>query len=300
MGLIGYRDRGDHYVTRRYDLTTDIDSVYAQLQQFRADGGGDPPESVNQALHEAVSKLHWSESKGVYRVIFLVGDAPPHMDYQDDVPFRESMKLARARGIAVNTVQCGAMDQTRLVWQEIAQLGSGQYAAIAQDGGMVALAAPMDEELSLLNRQLAGTVIGYGSDARKREVAEKVSNATSAPAAASADRLAYLKKAGRGVLAGAGDLLDAMKEGVSLDDVPEAELPAELQAMEPARRNAYVEQKAGERAALQSRIDALTEERDSWTKDEMEKLAKSGKGDGFDQKVFDAIEEQAAAKGITY
>ena len=49
VGLIGYRDRGDSYVTKRFDLTSDIDSIYSQLVALRAGGGGDTPESVNHA-----------------------------------------------------------------------------------------------------------------------------------------------------------------------------------------------------------------------------------------------------------
>ena len=41
MGLIGYRDRGDDYVTRDYPLSSDIDALYGKLQQFQAQGGGD-------------------------------------------------------------------------------------------------------------------------------------------------------------------------------------------------------------------------------------------------------------------
>ena len=47
IGLVTYRDKGDEYVTRRFDLTEDIDSVYRNLQSITADGGGDDPESVN-------------------------------------------------------------------------------------------------------------------------------------------------------------------------------------------------------------------------------------------------------------
>ncbi len=61
IGLVSYRDRGDEYVTRLTDLTDDIDAVFATLQSFRADGGGDTPESVNQALHEAVTRMSWSK-----------------------------------------------------------------------------------------------------------------------------------------------------------------------------------------------------------------------------------------------
>ena len=64
MALVGYRDRGDVYVTRVRDLTADLDAIYAELQAFQADGGGDGPESVNQALHEARTKLSWSRDPG--------------------------------------------------------------------------------------------------------------------------------------------------------------------------------------------------------------------------------------------
>ena len=55
------------------------------------------PSRSNQALHEAVTKLGWSSDAGVYRAIFLVGDAPPHLDYQDDVKYRDSVARARQR-----------------------------------------------------------------------------------------------------------------------------------------------------------------------------------------------------------
>jgi Mg-chelatase subunit ChlD len=130
MALVAYRDRGDAYVTRVHDLTEDIDAIYADLQQFTAEGGGDGPESVNQALHEAVTKLAWSNDAGVYRTIFLVGDAPPHLDYQDDVRYAASAARARQRGIVINTVQCGSLAETTPIWREIATTGGGTFAAI--------------------------------------------------------------------------------------------------------------------------------------------------------------------------
>src|SRR5436190_20971581 len=40
FALIGYRDRGDEYVTRLSPLTDDLDAIYADLRKFKADGGG--------------------------------------------------------------------------------------------------------------------------------------------------------------------------------------------------------------------------------------------------------------------
>jgi len=83
IGLVAYRDRGDQFITRRVDLSADLDSVYAALMDFHADGGGDTPESVNKALHDAVHQMSWSQDSQAYQVIFLVGDAPPHTDYNE-------------------------------------------------------------------------------------------------------------------------------------------------------------------------------------------------------------------------
>src|SRR5437762_10315529 len=43
VGLVAFRDRGDEYITKVFDLTDDLDAVYANLMGFRADGGGDEP-----------------------------------------------------------------------------------------------------------------------------------------------------------------------------------------------------------------------------------------------------------------
>ena len=104
IGLIGYRDRKEAYVTQVHDLSDDIDDIYAKLMKFQAQGGGDTPESVNQALHEAVTKIKWNKSKKVLKLVFLVGDAP-RMDYQDDAKYPEICKLAAKNNIILNTVQ---------------------------------------------------------------------------------------------------------------------------------------------------------------------------------------------------
>src|SRR5881398_2036209 len=134
LGLIGYRDRGDEYVTRTFNLTEDIDAIYAHLREFKADGGGDTPESVNEALDEAIHKMSWSADKKVLKIVFLVGDAPPHMDYPNSAKYPDLCREAAKKDLIINTVQCGDMAETRPIWQEIARLSEGSYVAIAQSG----------------------------------------------------------------------------------------------------------------------------------------------------------------------
>src|SRR3954465_10869079 len=72
FALIGYRDRGDEYVTKLSPLTEDLDAIYADLRKFRADGGGDAPESVSEALDAAVRQIKWSQDRSVLKIIYLV------------------------------------------------------------------------------------------------------------------------------------------------------------------------------------------------------------------------------------
>src|SRR5262249_44377336 len=134
IGLVAFRDRGDEYVTRVYDLTEDLDAVHSTLMGFKAQGGGDFPESVNEALHVAVTKTRWSEHTPTPRLSCLAGDAPPHMDYPDDVKYPESCKQAVLKDIIINTVQCGNHPETRKYWLDICRRAEGQYVQIGADG----------------------------------------------------------------------------------------------------------------------------------------------------------------------
>ncbi len=163
VGLLAYRDRKDAYVTKMEPLTDDLDKIYSTLKEFKAEGGGDTPESVNQALHESVTRFKWSDDKGTLKIIFLVGDAPPHMDYEDDIKFPETCKLASEKGILINTIQCGAAADTTKVWQEISDRASGSYVKIAQDGAQVRVVTPFDKRLGEINAELENSTLVYGN-----------------------------------------------------------------------------------------------------------------------------------------
>src|SRR5712671_7973185 len=174
MGLVAYRDIGDIYVTKKLDLTTDIQDLYGELLHFKAQGGGDWPESVNEALYVAVTKLSWSQGRNTTRIIFLVGDAPPHMDYPQDMKYPDVMRLARAQGIVVNAVQAGNARDTERVWREIAQMGQGEYIPIPQNGGeLVVIESPYDRDIIEMQGRINRTVIPYGSPKQRERVLQR-------------------------------------------------------------------------------------------------------------------------------
>ena len=208
MGLVAYRDIGDEYVTRRVELTTDIQDLYARLLELRARGGGDWPESVNEALHEGITKLVWTQGPDVSRIVFLVGDAPPHMDYAQDVKYPDALKIARERDIVVNAVQAGEARDTMRVWREIAQMGNGVYIPIPQDGGkVVVIETPFDIEIIELQERLNGTVLPYGPRYKRSSVEQKTRQASAAPAPMAADMAGYLNKRARQAPSGSAEAI---------------------------------------------------------------------------------------------
>lgn len=295
LGLVAYRDRGDEYVLKTFDLTNDIDAVYANLKGFAAAGGGDTPESVNEALNEAVTKMSWSSDRSVLKIIFLVGDAPPHMDYSDAPKYPDVCQTGIKKDLIINTVQCGSLAETTPIWREIAKLSEGSFAAIAQEGGMVAIATPMDEELAALNRRIGTTLVAYGGEPARRGVFAKQAASEAAPAAATADRLSFNAKTGKAVQ-GDGELLDTLSSGkLKISDVKKDQLPKEWQGLSEAELKAAIAKKQTERAELQAKILKLNQERDDYIATERKKLAKA---DSFDDQVANTIRAQAAKKGI--
>jgi hypothetical protein len=299
IALIGYRDRADEYVTKLFDLTDDIDSVHEKLSGFKAGGGGDSPESVNQALDEAVSKISWSQDRRILKIVFLVGDFPPHMDYQDDVKYPITCQKAVKRDIIINTVQCGNETSTTPVWQEIARLSEGSFSAIDQTGDMVAIATPLDAEIGRLNVSIGGTLVAYGTESVQRSMLFKQRIAEAAPAAVAADRLEYNSRTGKSVQ-GKGELLDAVNRGdLKLAELKKEELPAELRKLSKDELKAYVDKKQSERMELQKKLKDLLAQRDAYIQAEKKRLH-GGKKDAFDEKVAETIRAQAARKGIVY
>lgn len=303
IGLVAYRDRGDEYVTRVLPLTNDLDQVYTALMGYHADGGGDTAEDVRQALLHGVRKAGWSpKSENVSQILFLVGDAPPHQDYQDVPDALLTTDEATRKGMIVNTIQCGTSSMTREVWQAIARRGQGQYFSIAQDGGVQTLTTPFDEPLSQLSSRLGGSFVAYGggaggkgdlyrdSLAARSEVAE--STVAAAPMAARAERA--LNKAVN-VNAYVGDLLQSIENGsVKLDSLNEEDLPADLRKLSTAERKQEIEKRLSERREIRSQIVSLSKQRAEYIQSERKK--KGTKDSGFDAAVTTALKEQLKRK----
>jgi hypothetical protein len=237
-------------------------------------------------------------------VIFLVGDAPPHMDYQGEARYPEIVRAATAKGIVVNTIQCGDVSSTVAPWTEIARLGNGRYLKVAQAGGAFAVSTPFDDELAQLSARLDGTRLFYGNEDQMKVLNEKV---------AATERLEEIATTGSRVRRavfnatesgqanqfGDQDLVDDISKGeVSLDAVPEEQLPAGFRELGRAERERMIGDLAERRSELKQRIESLAASRAAFINERVN--AEGGAADSLDRQIYDAVRAQAAPAGLSF
>jgi uncharacterized protein YegL len=298
MGLVAYRDLGDDYVTKTFDLTTDIQNLYANLLELKARGGGDWPESVNEALDIAVNKLRWTPSSDTRRIVFLVGDAPPHMDYAQDTKYPTTLAVAKQKDIIVNAVLAGNARDTERVWRDIAQNGNGRFIPIPQDGGQVVIIeTPYDEDIIILQREINGTVIPYGPAPMQKRTEDKTRQLSQVAAAApmqASEMASYLNKRARlssEAVTGDGDLVSDVAAGrQKLSAVKDDELPTSLRAMKPEQRADELTRQMKQRNELNEKLTALVAKRDKFVADSRDKAP--SKASSFDRAVEDTLKAQ--------
>ena len=151
FGMVSYRDRGDEYVTRLYDFDGNVERFRKSIQEVRANGGDDYPESLNQAIHEAVNDAGWRDD--AVRLVFLIADAPPHLDYSQDEDYAAEMVQARRKGIKIFSVASSGLDQQgEYVFRQIAQQTMGKFLFILYSTGTQGeLTTPHDVEQYSVN-----------------------------------------------------------------------------------------------------------------------------------------------------
>jgi hypothetical protein len=296
MALVAYRDRGDDYVVKSTPLSTDVQGLYGKLIKLEAAGGGDDPESVNEALDKAISSLQWSSGENVKHILFLVGDAPPHMDYRQERQYPEILKTAAEKHIVVNAVQAGEMPETMPIWKEIAQFGHGRYISIPQNGGeVVIVVTPFDDDILHMQEELDGSIVPYGSDGQKQELNKKMVAKAAAPDSVKIDNSGFYskRKNTREVVTGGGDLVaDAANSGLDVSSIAEKELPDDLKAIPTSQRKQWLADKMQSRKTLQDKMAELIAKRDAYVFEERKKKVASMKSDSFDSVVEETLKSQ--------
>lgn len=131
-----YRDEGDDYVVRTNDFTTDVDRAIHTLAVETADGGGDYPEAVDQAMAAALEKLSWEENS--VKLLYFVLDAPAHSDDAAVVARLQKLIPAYAdKGIRVVPIASSGVDtETEFFLRDLATFTDGTYVFLTDDSGV--------------------------------------------------------------------------------------------------------------------------------------------------------------------
>jgi hypothetical protein len=129
VALVAYRDRRDEFETKAWDFTEDIGLARRRLWSLTADGGGDSPEAVYEALRVAYGQLDWMPRHT--KVLVLVGDAPPHVGRG-----LQCVRMAgEAAGLGVTTHAIQADPRGVKHFPEIAAAGGGRCVSLSGGGG---------------------------------------------------------------------------------------------------------------------------------------------------------------------
>lgn len=158
FALVEYRDHPPQdrsFVTRKHDFTPIVSVMQFWLNNCSAEGGGDTPEAVADALYDVLN-LSWRSD--ATKVSVLISDAPPHGLHNNDSfpqcpaghdPVVISLNLAK-RGIVLYSVGCGLSGDVRDFFMAIAYKTGGQYVPLSDAKNLVdVIIGGAQEEVSL-------------------------------------------------------------------------------------------------------------------------------------------------------
>ncbi len=101
IGLVFYRDYMENYLTQTVGFQSDLTAVQRDLNRAVADGGGDIPEAVVEALWAGVTQFSW---KAETRVLVLLGDAPQHPAPRGTVTEAVLRQTASAKNVEIQLI----------------------------------------------------------------------------------------------------------------------------------------------------------------------------------------------------
>lgn len=136
IGSLVYRDHGDEYLTRKSSLDADVDKTIDFIKAQYADGGGDYPEAVDEALLESIENEDW-DNEALARIAFLVLDAPSHTDPKVIEQIANQMRLASEKGIRIVPIACSDIQKDgEYLMRVLALATNGTYLFLTDDSGI--------------------------------------------------------------------------------------------------------------------------------------------------------------------
>ncbi|MDR2835400.1 MAG: carboxypeptidase regulatory-like domain-containing protein [Bacteroidales bacterium] len=136
IGSLVYRDHGDEYIIRKSSLSEDINQTLNFLKNQQANGGGDYPEAVDEALEEVIEKENWAND-AIAKIVFIVLDAPSHTNPEVIERLTTQIRLAAQKGIRIVPIACSDIQKDgEYLMRTIALATNGTYIFLTDDSGV--------------------------------------------------------------------------------------------------------------------------------------------------------------------
>lgn len=157
VAVVAYRDKGDEYVTKWVDFSFKTDKVQNFVANLRADGGGDYPEAVYEAVDAAMTELSWRKS--ARRIMIIIGSSPPHPESMPGL-------LKLVRDLKEKNGAIGAIDVTKRLHDEYER---AEWVAHGSEGTfkpspMPAFYGEVSDTYRVLTNQGGGELMALGED----------------------------------------------------------------------------------------------------------------------------------------
>lgn len=160
IAAIEYKDHCDRLVVGVTDFCSNVDTVKRTIDSWSANGGGDHPEAMADALHAASTALSWRENST--KLIVLCADAPPHGvgsggdNHPNGCPCgHDPLQAARnlaERGAIIYTVGVGNPDNHTVSFlSTISHITGGRYLPLANAASLPTILVGGAEEEAALN-----------------------------------------------------------------------------------------------------------------------------------------------------
>ncbi len=276
-------------------LTGELDEVSEALFSLTTNGGS---EYCGYAIKTAVTDLPWSKSDGDIKAIFIAGNEP---FTQGPISYKHAIALAKQKGITINTIHAGNMQQgANSGWKDGALLAGGEYMSIDHNHKIAHINAPQDKNIAILNEKLNKTYVPYGSKGREKAMRQREQDQKSKSISSALLSKRAQAKASAMYDNSKWDLVDALESGkVKIDKMEESELPAELRKMPKSKRKDYVQNMLKERKEIKKQIGKLSQERSKYVAGK-KKEANAPSVATMDQAITSAVQKQGGAKKFVF
>jgi len=157
VAVVAYRDKGDEYVNKWVDFSFKTDKVQNFVANLRADGGGDYPEAVYEAVDAAMTELSWRKTSR--RIMIIIGSSPPHPETMPQL-------LKLVRDFKEKNGAIAAIDVTKRLHDEYER---ADWVAHGSEGKFTPTPLPafykdVSDSYSVISGQGGGEVAQLGED----------------------------------------------------------------------------------------------------------------------------------------